>query len=130
MSKHTPGPWFANRAIGTNNSDCGWHIEPECIDYQYRGTVCSLNDAEHIGGVTKTERDANARLITAAPELLAALEDLADAVMSMQSTFGVIRGKTPEHEDIYTHEQWAEEFLHERAAAARAVVAKATGRDA
>jgi hypothetical protein len=83
MSAHTPGPWFANAAIGTDDADCGWHIEPECIDFQYRGMVCSLNDAEHIEGITKSERDANARLIAAAPELLALLKDWREACGSM-----------------------------------------------
>ena len=63
-------------AIGTDDVDCGWHIEPVIVDYKYRGMVCSLNDAEHIGGITKQERDANARLIAAAPDLLAALHGL------------------------------------------------------
>ena len=72
MSAHTPGPWLMEPAIGTDDVDCGWHIEPVIVDYKYRGMVCSLNDAEHIGGITKQERDANARLIAASPDLLAA----------------------------------------------------------
>lgn len=70
---------------------------------------------------------ANARLIAAAPELLSALSDLLEAADSMRATFGRLHGSTPEDCDIETHEQWAEEFLKERAEAARAAIFKATG---
>jgi hypothetical protein len=82
MSTHTPGPWFAQRAIGTDDMDCGWHIEPEMVDYKYRGMVASVGDAEHIGGITHDERDANARLIAAAPDLLDALTRLVDRALA------------------------------------------------
>ncbi len=52
-TKHTPGPWEVE--LGTANRD--WHIIK-------RGTAWNA---------TSAERDANARLIAAAPDLLAAL---------------------------------------------------------
>jgi hypothetical protein len=59
--------------------------------------------------------------------LLEALQNLIEAADSMKSTYTVFRGKTPEHDDHYGHEKWAEEFLQENADAARAAIAKATG---
>ena len=61
----------------------------------------------------------------AAPELLAALRDLIEAAESMQGTFGCIRGRTPEHDDLHTHDQWAEGFLAERLETAKAALAVA-----
>ena len=58
--------------------------------------------------------------------LLEALENLLEAVDSMSATYGCVYGETPEHDDLYLHEKWAEGFLSERADAARAVIAKAT----
>jgi hypothetical protein len=73
-TQHTPGPWGISQCWGTGGTDCGFDIEQdESLDY--RGAVCHLTDAEHIEGISIAERDANARLISAAPELLAALED-------------------------------------------------------
>lgn len=36
----------------------------------YRGSVATVTDAEHMGGITVAERNANACLIAAAPDLL------------------------------------------------------------
>ena len=52
MSNHTPGPWKVNH-----------------------GSVYTIDD-KPITGSFATEREANARLIAAAPELLEALEDI------------------------------------------------------
>ncbi len=66
MSKHTPGPWKAVRCRH------GWHIGPQ------PGGVCTICDDSQFGDVADRSRylqqEANARLIAAAPELLAALE--------------------------------------------------------
>ena len=63
----------------------------------------------------------------AAPALLQTLRDLLEAVGSIQGTFGVIRGATPEDRDLHLHDEWAEGFLKERADAAYDVLAKAEG---
>lgn len=61
MSKHTPGPWIHHPEdnIITTKGDC------KLIECQAR----SLH-------VSTSERDANARLIAAAPELLEVLVDV------------------------------------------------------
>jgi len=117
MSKHTPGPWrLINEPNSSNVLVCG---SPSHI-----ATVA-------VGGAIDAPTDhANARLIAAAPELLAALHDLIEAADSMRATFGCIRGDTPEDSDMFIHEEWAEDFLKERADAALAAIAKATGKQA
>lgn len=118
MSKHTPGPWHLEKAIGTGNIDCGWHVEPECIDFKYCGMVASLSDAEHIGGITKDERDANAHLIAAAPDLLAEAEKACDTFEELAVTLRLL-GKPLLAEACRIAEQ-----------SGRAVIAKATGESA
>ena len=57
--------------------------------------------------------------------LIEAARDLAEAVESMQATFGCIQGKTPEDDDLHIHEKWAEEFIAERLATLRNALAAA-----
>lgn len=57
--------------------------------------------------------------------MIEAARDLAEAVESMQATFGCIQGKTPEDADLHIHEKWAEEFLAERLATLRTALAAA-----
>lgn len=64
MSNHTPGPWFAQRAIKD-----GWYI----VARDARQMVVHTHDTEEEYGPID---DADARLIAAAPELLEALENL------------------------------------------------------
>ena len=58
-TKHTPGPWSASPSP---TSDGLYHV------YKADGNFLTLEDAEH---------KANARLLAAAPDLLAALEKVA-----------------------------------------------------
>ena len=80
---HTPGPWFAGslREAGA---------EPE-----FRGIDIGAADGLNIGLVyydpiqsTRGECRANARLISACPDLLAALECLVDAINGKHITVG------------------------------------------
>lgn len=65
--KHTPGPWFAVR------NSCYWEVNParKVGDYDTPFTVadCCASDPSNTTGL----QEANARLIAAAPDLLAAL---------------------------------------------------------
>lgn len=98
MSAHTPGPW--NRGVAQHVYQ-GERWDPS---NQQRLIACCEP-------TTRTQADweetwANARLIAAAPEMLAALEELAHALTT------------------YTH---ANETDWPELAAARAVIAKAKG---
>ncbi len=80
-TKHTPGPWVAynqdvkgERPLGDDGVRF-WDIAPEG---PYRGAICTVHGAEHIGGITREERDANALLISALPEMLHALHWIAE----------------------------------------------------
>lgn len=101
MSKHTPGPWLAERD-GSDN----WNVVSPAFtgfDYFVVGT-----EGLYRGDGSD---EANARLIAAAPELLAALESLRDGVLN-------IRGVDV---DAYCPDEFA---------AARAAISKATGEGA
>ncbi len=96
MSAHTPGPWFAKRMRNDNgNFD---------ID-----SVGGYFVAKSIGGLDVGEEEANARLIAAAPELLAAL----------QRAYMALIGYLPGHRNAITDAAID---------AARAAIAKAEGR--
>jgi hypothetical protein len=62
MSEHTPGPWLADV------DGSGWSINTE--DKGVAFTCGEANDED----ISKDEEAANARLIAAAPDLLAALK--------------------------------------------------------
>ena len=75
MSAHTPGPW----AVTTVGSCHGIH--PAASDNE-RDDICRITPHNyHPDGwpAAKGEAEANARLIAAAPELLACLLDVLDA---------------------------------------------------
>ncbi len=77
-AQHTPGPWRITPATLPNGTVGFLNIDhDECA--QYKGIIASVSDAECIEGISKGERDANAALIAAAPDLLHALEMVRDA---------------------------------------------------
>lgn len=63
--KHTPGPWHFSSA----RTSCDFHV------HQKSGVMIAV-----CGRSTAVENEANARLIAAAPELLAALKGFLDHV--------------------------------------------------
>lgn len=104
-TQHTPGPWTA----------CGYknltvNAGPEGR-YSEQSTIVLMPGARHereiTSGTQLQEMQANARLIAAAPDLLAALQALDWAVTG----FGDFEAQYPEE-----------------IAAARAAIAKATGK--
>lgn len=69
MSKHTPGPWISNRA-GSNMSNN--HSQPFAIAQEGKANIIAGVFGDVQGG--EEIAAANARLIAAAPDLLAAME--------------------------------------------------------
>ena len=59
--KHTPGPWYVSQPNGTTDDNVSHSI---CVPF------CRLADVQEVGRLGESE--ANAALIAAAPELLAA----------------------------------------------------------
>ena len=66
MSMHTPGPWYA-----WQNSAGSWDINVE--DDIYAQSICTAVDNEFIDDC---DSQSNANLISAAPDLLEALESM------------------------------------------------------
>ena len=100
-SKHSPGPWIVDRHADNEElvvrSDPDWGIVANCQTDSY-----SLSEQENL----MAEIQANARLIAAAPEMLEALQWIAD------------HGDTGEG---------GRPAFHDMRAHARAAIAKATG---
>lgn len=80
-AKHTPGPW----RVGDIGANClfikgGVHVEASATPYQREyysnlATVTQRDPHPHLdGGIPRDVTAANALLISAAPELLAALQ--------------------------------------------------------
>lgn len=63
MSKHTPGPWRYHGFV-VDSDFSGWRVY---LPTKYRRVIT-------VEGTSAAEADANARLIAAAPDLLAALK--------------------------------------------------------
>ena len=106
--EHTPGPWVARCEDTTaSHDDDGrrfWSILPVLSSEElYRGNVATVSAAAHIDGISFEERDANAHLISAAPELLEACKAMMphnynpantladDAVIPLDVTVGELR---------------------------------------
>ena len=69
-TKHTPGPWMS-RLVGGNN----WHVVADSPNVKgLAQTVCDIN-----GPWNPSNYAANAKLIAACPDLLAACQALIDA---------------------------------------------------
>lgn len=90
MNKHTPGPWTTccldrcpHHVYGLNGDEiiCDLlHNEPNCAGYD-----------KHSGIVTIDQRQANARLMAAAPELLQALENAVHVWGTSDNTVEVLK---------------------------------------
>ncbi len=113
MSAHTPGPWHL---VMSDNATP--HINHEHGDdwtdiADLKGRVCVM-PAEIMQSFNSL---ANARLIVAAPDLLAALQNLLDRVKDLDDAGPA-------------HEMWQSDGLRADIAASSAAIAKATGEKA
>ena len=117
---HTPGPWFALLGqfdFGNDGSRRIMRGTPDDDFYKRIGTVDPVLDRKERGknrtpyDAPDAERDANARLFAAAPDLLAACEAAA-AACSLQA----LRDRS----DIPTHKGWLKLESDIRAAIAKA----------
>lgn len=96
-TQHTPGPWYHSCDEGNDPGHCNVNAGPDEFmpDGYMIATVEEVDDGTH-----DEQREANARLIAAAPELLAALEDARDAIASLPDFDGRKFGRTLHVEQI------------------------------
>tara|TARA_Y100001963_G_scaffold136697_1_gene199601 strand:+ start:105 stop:449 length:345 start_codon:yes stop_codon:yes gene_type:complete len=97
---HTSGPWAFNPSIDNTESYHGYHIGPLCqkglaMDNLVKSIAFTSNSSL---SVSSEECLANAQLIAAAPEMLAALAEIKGECESMvdgleEATLGVIAMK-------------------------------------
>jgi hypothetical protein len=73
-TKHTPGPWHHGKAMGDH-----FYVEHE------EGDIASINYQKDV-----KEREANAKLISAAPDLLEALAWILDQVPNLKGDISLI----------------------------------------
>lgn len=79
-AQHTPGPWHYSHREGADGM-----YRTEVFSEQHGGIATCNWTPKHCGnGVTATYREANARLIAAAPDLLVALQSLVNMDVSYQ----------------------------------------------
>lgn len=81
--KHTPGPWTVGNIKQSNRPDAHFPIEAfyDSDGERFRATVAEI-PTWSFDGVTDANREehiANARLISAAPDLLDAVQAIVDA---------------------------------------------------
>lgn len=89
-TSHTPGPWKSERLINppkAKDRRCGFVVNgPDAQPLPIR--ICDLRVPSGVGGFS--EGEANARLIAAAPDLLAALELCERALTPSRTDAGLI----------------------------------------
>jgi hypothetical protein len=85
MSKHTPGPWHYLSGAVYAEPDGDIKIGGVAIAQRGRQSNPRLPDP-----IEPTEKDANMRLIAAAPELLAALEEITSRFCCPEEEFRAI----------------------------------------
>lgn len=98
---HTPGPWSVEYGVEYGETDRALNIRCEPNDEDSGTFICEMQSS-----IGPAQTASNARLIAAAPELLAALDELTSRV------------------DMVLYAKYVG---HDRIAKARAAIAKAQG---
>ena len=80
-AKHTPGPWEARGYWSNPNTDT--------LVWDKEAAICHVFPRSEMGTLNEETRTANARLIAAAPDLLASLEGLIPIAAAMNINTGV-----------------------------------------
>jgi hypothetical protein len=129
---HTPGPWVLEIRKGLGEACRDATVAEIGTPGKYRGNVAYLQSAEHIDGIAKDELIANARLIAAAPDMLAALrlhQAWADSERTGPNYGEQTRDTHPNGEEIWRIWWQGNLDLCDRAnSATLAVIAKTEGR--
>lgn len=88
-AKHTPGPWIAQHRAGADGN-----YRTEIFSPTHGGIATCEWTPKHCGnGVTATYREANACLIAAAPDLLAALQCARKVIADDREAFVTCNGQ-------------------------------------
>jgi len=74
MTKHTPGEWFIEKELPTEHPGIESNVFGKFFSVVIWGNAEATNDDSGVRGRTPEEAMANAHLISAAPDLLDALE--------------------------------------------------------
>lgn len=115
MSAHTPGPWSLRKAWSEDEFELDvFPINQKCEYPFIPGSIARVDDS-------RDEAEANARLIAAAPDLLAALKGFLTAEMRWETAV-----QTSDQSDIRD----ATDCLFDAKEVMRAAIAKAEGRGA
>jgi hypothetical protein len=111
MSKHTPGPWEVDgtKSLGAYGVWTAYGDHPGYDGSLFPSRICSVLDRDFPKNDDRERRDANARLIAAAPMLLDELKNIANADVSKWN---------PDTQHMF--KEWAQ-------ARARDAIRKATG---
>ncbi len=88
MSQHTKGPWRVDetKALGAYGVWTDYATHPGHDNAGYPSQICAMPLSDEL--IDREQRDANARLIAAAPDLLAALIDLVERAETVNESSG------------------------------------------
>lgn len=87
-AKHTPGPWVVDPISDSTrfNLPHGTIYQVLSVAHKYPATVCTIEEYREID--EPLDRAADAILIASAPDLLEALQELADAAFARDTVMG------------------------------------------